>query len=115
MGGEIFLYFPYGTIPEGVQGASGKPPGRTRRCEIPCETGKSKEGLFLAIHKESVFYATPLQQGPEGFQRAIGKPFGRLRRGEDVYKRQYESRSQRIGSSDCLAKTQVSAKARADV
>ena len=40
--------------PEGFQRASGKPFGRLRRGEILRKTGRSKEGLFLAIHKESV-------------------------------------------------------------
>ena len=40
--------------PEGVQGASGRPPGRLRRGETLCETGKSKEALSLTFHKKSV-------------------------------------------------------------
>ena len=40
--------------PEGVQGASGKPPGRLRRGEILCDTGKGRQALSLAFYKESV-------------------------------------------------------------
>ena len=40
--------------PEGVQGASGKPPGRLRRGEILCNMGKGRKALSLAFHKESV-------------------------------------------------------------
>ena len=54
MGGEIFLYFPYGSIPEGVQRASGKPPGRTRRCET-LQNGKSKKGSFPLPFTRNVF------------------------------------------------------------
>ena len=43
-----------GMGPEGVQGAIGKPPGRLRRGEILCETGKYKKGPFLAFHKKPV-------------------------------------------------------------
>ena len=39
--------------PEGVQGAIGKPPGRTRRCET-LRNGKAKRGLSPALHKECV-------------------------------------------------------------
>ena len=69
--------------PEGVQGASGKPPGGLHRGETFRETGKSQEGSFPACHKKSVSCGIPhAQQRAEGFQRATGKPFGRLRRGE---------------------------------
>ena len=40
--------------PEGVQGASGKPPGRLRRGETPRKTEKARKLFFLASHKESV-------------------------------------------------------------
>ena len=40
--------------PEGFQRASGKPFGRLRRGETLRKTGRSKEGLSLAFHKESV-------------------------------------------------------------
>ena len=84
---RYFCISPMGSIPEGVQGASGKPPGRTRRCEIPCETGKSKEDLFPCHPQGICFFTPPLCcKGPEGFQRASGKPFGRLRRGEILRK-----------------------------
>ena len=45
---------------EGFQRAIGKPFGRLRRGETLCKTGRSKEGLSLAIHKKSVFFAPPL-------------------------------------------------------
>ena len=60
------MYFPYGSIPEGFQGASGKPPGRTRRCEIPCETGKSKEELFSCLSQGICFLRHPFAaKGPK--------------------------------------------------
>ena len=72
--------------PEGVQRASGKPPGRLRRGETFCDTGKARKALFLPATR-NLFFAPPLCcKGPEGFQRASGKPFGRLRRGETLRK-----------------------------
>ena len=38
-----------GWAPEGVQGAIGKPPGRLRRGEILCDTGKVKKALFPCL------------------------------------------------------------------
>ena len=70
---------------EGFQRATGKPFGRLRRGETLCETGKSKEGLSSAFHKNPSFCDKPYplqEEGAEGFQRAIGKPFGRACRRE---------------------------------
>ena len=39
---------------EGVQGATGKPPGRLRRGEIFQETEKEVKALSLASHKKSI-------------------------------------------------------------
>ena len=41
--------------PEGVQGASGKPPGRLRRGETFCDTGESKIGSFPCLAQENCF------------------------------------------------------------
>ena len=65
---------------EGVQGATGKPPGRLRRGEILCETGRYKEGPSLAFHKKPVFCCTNslMQQGgrrfPKGDRKAPWSP-----------------------------------------
>ena len=40
--------------PEGVQGATGKPPGRLRRGEILHKTGKASKHFSLASHKKPV-------------------------------------------------------------
>ncbi len=44
-----------GMGPEGVQGAIGKPPGRLRRGEILCDTGKVKKALFHCLPQEICF------------------------------------------------------------
>ena len=41
--------------PEGVQGASGKPPGRLCRGETFCDTGESKIGSFPCLAQENCF------------------------------------------------------------
>ena len=41
--------------PEGVQGASGKPPGRLRRGESFCDTEESKEGSFPLPSTRNLF------------------------------------------------------------
>ncbi len=51
----IFLSLPIRLkrwTPEGVQGATGKPPGRLRRGEILHKTEKARKHLSLASHKE---------------------------------------------------------------
>ena len=63
---RYFCISPMGSIPEGVQGASGKPPGRTRRCEIPCETRKSKEDFFPCLSQGICFLRHPFAaKGPK--------------------------------------------------
>ena len=101
----IFCDKPYPLQEEGAEGfqrATGKPFGRLRRGETLCETGKSKEGLSPAFHKNPSFCEKPYPPqavGAEGFQRASGKPFGRLRRGETFC----DTGKVRIGSFPCLA------------
>ena len=66
--------------PEGFQRATGKPFGRLRRGETLCETGKSKESLSLAIHKQSVPCSTPPfaakvpRRFPKGDRKALWSP-----------------------------------------
>ena len=50
---ESSIYFKR-WAPEGVQGATGKPPGRLRRGETLHKTGKARKHLSLASHKKPV-------------------------------------------------------------
>ena len=45
---------PQEVVPEGVQGATGKPPGRLRRGETLHKTEKARKHLSLASHKKPV-------------------------------------------------------------
>ena len=53
-------------FPEGVQGASGKPPGGLRRGETFCDTGKARKALFLPATRNLFFVESPMRsKGPK--------------------------------------------------
>ena len=55
-----------GMGPEGVQGASGKPPGRLRRGETLCDTWKARKALFLPATRNLFLVESPMRsKGPK--------------------------------------------------
>ena len=73
---KYYLWLPFTARgPEGFQRASGKPFGRLRRGESPCEREKARKLFFLAIHKKGITCVSYLLQGaPKGSRGRAESP-----------------------------------------